>query len=208
MFLPLTFGWGWEDRLFTPPQYTDAMKRTRPSLRVLYAAGMILALVGGIGLAHDAAHAQAAQPAASNPPANPPSNPPSNPWTAAQVIQSSELAAMLSDSKVPKAIILQVGFQVLYRSKHIPGSIYAGPASKPEGLQTLREAVHGLPKNTEIYLYCGCCPIYRCPNIRPAFRTLQAMGYTHLHVLMLETSFGQDWVARGYPIAGESASSR
>ena len=182
--------------VLTPPQYTDAMKRIEPSLRVLYASALILVLVGALGLAHDAAHAQSAQPAASNP------------WTVAQVIQPSEFAAMLSNRKGAKPVILQVGFQVLYRSKHIPGSIYAGPASKPEGLQTLQEAVHGLPKNTEIYLYCGCCPIYRCPNIRPAFRTLQAMGYTHLHVLMLETSFGQDWVAHDYPIAGESASSQ
>ncbi len=125
-----------------------------------------------------------------------------------QVIQPSELAALLSNGKGAKPVLLHVGFAVLYRSKHIPGSIYAGPASKPEGLQMLRKAVHHLPKNTEIYLYCGCCPIYRCPNIRPAFQTLQAMGYTHLHVLMLETSFGKDWVAHGYPIAGESASSR
>ena len=172
------------------------MKRIEPSPRALYAAALVLALVGVLGLAHHVAHAQGAQATASNP------------WTAAQVIQPSKLAAMLSNSKGAKPVILQVGFQVLYRSKHVPGSIYAGPASKPEGLQTLQQAVHGLPKNTEIYLYCGCCPIYRCPNIRPAFQTLQAMGYTHLHVLMLETNFGRDWVAHSYPIAGESASSQ
>jgi hypothetical protein len=31
------------------------------------------------------------------------------------------------------------------------------------------------------------------------------MGFTHLHVVMLETGFGKDWVANGYPVAGESA---
>jgi thiosulfate/3-mercaptopyruvate sulfurtransferase len=128
---------------------------------------------------------------------------PSNPWTAAQVTQPSVLAATLS--KGAKPVILQVGFQVLYRSKHIPGSVYAGPASSPEGLQALKNAASKLPKNAEIYIYCGCCPIDKCPNIRPAFATLKAMGFTHLHVVMLQTSFGKDWVAQGYPVAGESA---
>ena len=127
-----------------------------------------------------------------------------NPWTAAQVTQPSQLAAELS--KGAKPLILQVGFEVLYKSKHIPGSIYAGPASTPEGLEALKQAVRTLPKNANIYIYCGCCPIDKCPNIRPAFKELKAMGFTHLHVVMLETSFGKDWVAHGYPIAGESAS--
>lgn len=128
---------------------------------------------------------------------------PATPWAATQATQPSELAATLP--KGAKPVILQVGFQVLYKSKHIPGSIYAGPASTPEGLQALKQAVRTLPKNAEIYLYCGCCPIGKCPNIRPAFATLKAMGFTHLHVVMLQTSFGKDWVAHGYPVAGESA---
>lgn len=127
-----------------------------------------------------------------------------NPWTAAQVTQPSALAATVS--KGAKPVILQVGFQVLYKSKHIPGSIYAGPASTPEGLESLKHAVRTLPKNANVYVYCGCCPIDKCPNIRPAFATLKAMGFTHLHVVMLPSSFGKDWVARGYPVAGESAS--
>jgi hypothetical protein len=46
----------------------------------------------------------------------------------------------------------------------------------------------------------------KCPNIRPAFATLKAMGFARLHVVILPTSFGKDWVAHGYPVAGESAS--
>ena len=130
---------------------------------------------------------------------------PANPWAAAQVTQPSAMVAVLANSKGTKPVILQVGFQVLYKSKHIPGSIYAGPVSTPEGLEALKQAVRTVPKNADIYVYCGCCPIGKCPNIRPAFATLKAMGFTHLHVVMLETSFGKDWVAHGYPVAGESA---
>jgi thiosulfate/3-mercaptopyruvate sulfurtransferase len=129
-----------------------------------------------------------------------------DPWTAAQVTRPSELAALLSHPTGAKPIILQVGFQVLYKSKHIPGAIYAGPASTPEGRQALKNVARKIPRNADIYIYCGCCPIEKCPNIRPAFWALQAMGFTHLHVVMLPTSFGKDWVAHGYPVAGESAS--
>ena len=127
---------------------------------------------------------------------------PANPWTAAHITQPSQLAAKLS--KGVKPVILQVGFQVLYKSKHIQSSIYAGPASTPEGLDALKQAVRTLPKNADIYIYCGCCPMNKCPNIRPAFATLKAMGFTHLHVVILPTNFGKDWVAHGYPVAGES----
>ncbi|HET9086443.1 MAG TPA: rhodanese-like domain-containing protein [Acidobacteriaceae bacterium] len=122
------------------------------------------------------------------------------PWAAAQVTPPANLAAQLQGKSTSKPVILQVGFAVLYRSEHIPGSIYAGPASTSQGLQTLEHAVAKLPKSREIYLYCGCCPMNKCPNIRPAFAALQKMGFTHLHVLMLDTSFGKDWVAHGYPV--------
>ena len=162
------------------------MKISPRSASLRYAMTATLAVAGILAIA---AHAQKI---------------PANPWTATQTTQPSQLAAKLS--KGAKPVILQVGFQVLYKSKHIPGSIYAGPASTPEGLEALKHAARTLPKSADIYLYCGCCPIAKCPNIRPAFATLRAMGFTHLHVVMLPTSFGKDWVAHGYPVAGESAS--
>lgn len=132
----------------------------------------------------------------------------SNPWTSTQATQPSQLAALLAKRSGPKPVILQVGFQVLYRGAHIPGAIYAGPASSPEGLQALKRVARTLPRTAEIYVYCGCCPMQKCPNIRPAFRTLQSMGFTHLHVLTLPDNFAKDWVVREYPTAGESASTR
>ena len=166
------------------------MNKVRRSLQIRYAVTAILAMASVLAMT---TRAQAAA---------------SNPWTAAQLTQPSAMVAVLANGMGAKPVILQVGFQVLYKSKHIPGSIYAGPASTPEGLQALKQAVRTLPKTADIYLYCGCCPIGKCPNIRPAFETLKAMGFTHLHVVMLETSFGKDWVAKGYPVAGESAPGR
>jgi hypothetical protein len=76
----------------------------------------------------------------------------------------------------------------------------AGPANKPEGITALRAAVKTLPHNSEIVIYCGCCPMKDCPNIRPAYRALKEMGFNHLRVLNLPTNFHTDWAAKGYPV--------
>lgn len=96
--------------------------------------------------------------------------------------------------------ILYVGFGVLFRSKHIPESVYAGPGSKPEGIQKMRDAVKGLDRGTPIVLYCGCCPLDKCPNVRPAFAALKKDGFRNVRVLELPQNFAEDWIAKGYPV--------
>ncbi len=98
------------------------------------------------------------------------------------------------------ALLIHVGFPVLYRSTHISGSVYAGPGSKEEGLADLKKAVAGQPRTREIILYCGCCPFDKCPNIRPAFAALRSMGFTHVRAMMLATNLKTDWIDKGYPI--------
>ena len=53
--------------------------------------------------------------------------------------QPKDLAAQLQ-AKGAQPALIHVGFAVLYRGKHIPNSIYAGPATTPAGLQALRAA--------------------------------------------------------------------
>jgi rhodanese-related sulfurtransferase len=98
------------------------------------------------------------------------------------------------------ALVIHVGFPVLYRSTHIPGSVFAGPGSKDEGLADLKKAVAGQPHAREIILYCGCCPLDRCPNIRPAFALLRSMGFTNVRAISLPTNLKSDWIDHGYPI--------
>jgi len=129
------------------------------------------------------------------------------PWTADQVLQTGDLAKMLAE-KSAKPRVFHVGFEVLYKSKHIPGSTYAGPGSKDEGLQKLQEEVANTAKNALIVLYCGCCPWNQCPNMQPAFRLLRSLGYTNIKVVEIPDNFAKDWVEKGYPVAGNTASSR
>lgn len=126
---------------------------------------------------------------------------PSNPWHNNQVIQPKQLAKILSAANGEKPLVICVGFPVLYQGGHIVGAAFAGPARSPEGIQALKHAVKALPKDKPIVVYCGCCPWNRCPNIRPAFRTLQDLGFTHLKVLSIPTNFHKDWVDQGFPIA-------
>jgi rhodanese-related sulfurtransferase len=120
----------------------------------------------------------------------------SDPWKTSDLIEPGALVAALPSH--PK--VFYVGFGVLYRSKHIPGSAFAGPGAKPEGIKNLLDAVHGLDKHTRIILYCGCCPFEQCPNIRPAFRALREAGFDDIKVTGMPSSFGKDWIDKGYPV--------
>jgi rhodanese-related sulfurtransferase len=123
-----------------------------------------------------------------------------DPWPASALMDPSALAAILEtsgDAKQPHVIC--VAFPVLYRTKHIAHASFAGPGSKVEGIEALKKAVSGLDKNSDIVLYCGCCPMNHCPNIRPAFRVLAEMGYTKVRVLKVPENMHTDWTEKGYP---------
>jgi len=115
------------------------------------------------------------------------------------LIQPKDVAAQLA-SKDRHAVILQIGPNFLYRGKHIPGALYAGPASRPEGLDLLKKTVEKLPRDGEIIVYCGCCPWDHCPNVKPAMALLKEMGFTHAKAMYVETSFAKDWTEQRYPV--------
>jgi hypothetical protein len=122
----------------------------------------------------------------------------SDPWSKTDLLEAEKLAATLkSNGKAP--VIISVVFPVLYRAKHIPNAIFAGPGSKPEGIEMLKKAVASLPKDSDIVLYCGCCPMAQCPNLRPAFRALKELGFTSIRVLNIPTNMHTDWYTKNYP---------
>ena len=118
----------------------------------------------------------------------------------ARLIQPEELNRLLQAGGPEKPLVLQVGSHVLFAQAHIRGSEYAGPGSQPEGLQQLQKRVSSLPRETLIVLYCGCCPWNRCPNVGPAFRLLQGLGFARVQVLYVANNLGTDWVDKGYPV--------
>jgi thiosulfate/3-mercaptopyruvate sulfurtransferase len=126
---------------------------------------------------------------------------PSDPWTEAQVLHAVDLAPEVVGAKSANSpTIIYVGFRTLFEGGHIPQASFHGTASKEEGLAELKKWLATLPRSTNLVIYCGCCPFDRCPNIRPAYATLHEMGFTHVRVLVLPTSFAADWVEKGYPM--------
>lgn len=117
-----------------------------------------------------------------------------DPWTGKDLIQPEQ-----ASKELKSALVIHVGFPVLYRSAHIAGTQYAGPGSKAEGIADLKKAVEGQPRDREIILYCGCCPFDKCPNIRPAFAALHQMGFTRVRAMVIDTNLKTDWIDKGYP---------
>ncbi len=122
-----------------------------------------------------------------------------DPWTTADVVTPEQEAQFVATSTTGGPFIIHVGFSVLYRAAHITGSKYAGPGSKPEGIEELKKEVAGQPRSREILLYCGCCPWDKCPNIRPAFAALHDIGFTNVKVLKIPENLKADWIDKGFP---------
>ena len=125
---------------------------------------------------------------------------PIDPWTAEQTVQPAQFAKELQQENGPHALPIYVGVRTLYNGAHIPGAVYYGPGSSEQGIGELKKYAATLPKNSDVVLYCGCCPLEKCPNLRPAFTALKDMGFARLRVLLLPTSFNVDWVEKGYPV--------
>ncbi len=149
-------------------------------LKTFTAAATVLALALGLGhiLANEV-HGRAAVEAA--------------------FVSPQHLADTLAAKSGPKPMLIHVGFELLYREAHIPGSIYAGPGREARGLARLEAALKGVPKDRPILLYCGCCPWSHCPNVVPAFDRIHALGYKNVQVLKMPHDFGTDWLDAGYP---------
>ena len=125
------------------------------------------------------------------------------PWNPAATIRLDDLVKVVGKKGAPPMI--HVGFDRFYNSKHIPGSIYAGPGRTDEGLALLKKAVANYPKDSEIVLYCGCCPWDHCPNMKPAYRVLREMGFSKITVVEVPTTFEKEWIEKGYPVEGATA---
>lgn len=115
--------------------------------------------------------------------------------TPSDLKDTAELAAALQNTNSAKPIILNIG-----SAEQIKGATLIGPAGKAKGMAELKDQLAKLPKDKEIIIYCGCCPLGRCPNVQPAFALFKKNQFTKAKVLQLPTNLTEDWVAKGYPM--------
>ena len=123
-----------------------------------------------------------------------------DPWPRSETMQPAQLSKILTGRYVSLPTIVFVGFRSLYAGGHVPDAAYHGTASSEPGLAELKAWAASLPRSTELVIYCGCCPMDKCPNLRPAYTALSGMGFKKLRVLILPTSFAADWADKGYPM--------
>jgi len=121
-----------------------------------------------------------------------------NPWKDDQVIAVADLAKWITEKQRP--VVLQVGVSGLYDGAHVPGAIYAGPGEEAAGLDNLRDKAKSIARTRDIVIYCGCCPMKNCPNLKPAYTVLQGMGFKKIKVLDIPHDFTGDWVNKGLPV--------
>lgn len=123
---------------------------------------------------------------------------PADPWSKAESVEARNLIKELNYPKTAPTVLF-VGFPRLYTAGHIKGAQFHGSGGNAEGLKEMKTWAASLAKTTNLVIYCGCCPMERCPNVRPAFTALRELGFTKVRVLILPTSFEADWAEKGYP---------
>jgi thiosulfate/3-mercaptopyruvate sulfurtransferase len=112
-----------------------------------------------------------------------------------EFMEPSKLADMLNLPKAKQPIVYNVG-----PVDNIKGAINIGSCSKKANLDKLRKALEKVPRDKMIVVYCGCCPMRVCPNVRPAYDLLTELGYKNSKILDLKQNLKTDWVDQGYPV--------
>ena len=110
-------------------------------------------------------------------------------------MEPADLAKMIQSKAANTPVIFNIG-----PAGKITGSVYIGAAHDAENIAALKKQLEKLPKNTSVVIYCGCCPFEPCPNVRPAFKLLNEMGFTNHKLLNLSHNLKVDWIDKGYPV--------
>lgn len=118
------------------------------------------------------------------------------PWLPAQLMEPSDLADKINHPSVgSQPLIISIG-----PAATIKTSVGVGPGSEAENRAKLVQLLRNEPKTRAIVIYCGCCPFAKCPNVRPAFTTLNELGFKNHKLLNLAKNLKTDWIDKGYPV--------
>jgi hypothetical protein len=118
-----------------------------------------------------------------------------DPWKKEQVMPTKELAEKIQSNSKDLPVIFNVG-----PMENIKTAIKIGNTDADEGIKKLISTVSAMKKSSKIVVYCGCCSYANCPNIRPAFKKLQELGFKNVKVLDIPEGLKPDWVAKEYPV--------
>ena len=118
-----------------------------------------------------------------------------DPWTPQQLVNTKVLSDKINQNKMNQTVVINIGPDAVIKK-----SFNLGPVQNKGNQVKLQNYLEKVSKDKEIVLYCGCCPFEKCPNIRPAFKSLIALGYKNTKLLNIPKNIKVDWIDKGYPI--------
>jgi hypothetical protein len=114
-------------------------------------------------------------------------------------MEAGALAARIADVRAGRVRVFHVGPAISFHH-HVPSSVRVGDARTEQGYAALCTELRKAAADVDVVLYCGCCPVDHCPNVRPASRAITEVKRARTWVLRLPTNFDRDWVDKGYPV--------
>ena len=117
------------------------------------------------------------------------------PWRPDQLMEPADLARLISDPQAHHPVLLSI-----WPAAVIKNSIDIGATHEKANLKRLRIELDKLSRESEVVIYCGCCPFNHCPNIRPAFNLMNEMKFERHKLLNLPKNIKVDWIDKGYPV--------
>jgi hypothetical protein len=72
---------------------------------------------------------------------------------------------------------------------------------RPSGAGRSGQGAAKLGKDSDVEIYCGCCPMEKCPNIRPACSALKQMGFTKVRMLHVPISASSNSFLWTWPVS-------
>jgi len=116
-------------------------------------------------------------------------------WKEKQLMLPELLAGRIAKGDTSNLLILNTG-----PVEDIKGAVNIGAVEDAKNLTRLKDYLQQVPKDKEIVLYCGCCPLSVCPNLHPAYDMLTGMRFSNYKVLRLTHDLQEDWIDKGYPV--------
>lgn len=118
-----------------------------------------------------------------------------DPWSSKQLMDTKVLADRLKQNKMKSTVVVNIGPDAI-----IKNSFNAGPGQDDASIKKMKTYLNKVSKDKEVVLYCGCCPFIKCPNIRPAFKTVTNLGFKNVKLLNIPQNIKVDWIDKGYPV--------
>lgn len=112
-----------------------------------------------------------------------------------QLMPTAEMAEKIKTNAKDKPLLFNVG-----PMENIKGAVFVGRGTSVSSIDKMKSTLSMENKNRTVVVYCGCCSYASCPNIKPAFDALLALGFKNAKVLDLPEGIKPDWVAKGYPM--------